>query len=123
MVEAILSLFFLALFAFVSASTAVLVWATAYRSRSGTFLATLLDRRMARCGGARAPRVAHWAVWAVVALVVPLLVALSTEARQPLLYLPAATTTVLGLIACCLAAGSIGALALARIIRWRGGMP
>ncbi len=115
MVEAILALFFLALFAFVSASAAVLVWATAYRSRSGAFLATLPlpDGALWWCaaveGGA-------WAVWAVVALVVPLLLALASEARQPLLYLPAATIAVLGLIACCLSAGAIGALALARLI-------
>jgi len=115
LVESVLSLFFLALFFFVSASDAVLVWATLFRTRSGSFQAALpiTDRDLWWTAVVEG---GFWAAWAVVVLAIPLFLALATDARSPLSFVAACGISTGGFLACCLALGGVGALVLARIL-------
>jgi ABC-2 type transport system permease protein len=115
LLESLLALFFLALLVFVSVSDAVLVWAALFRTRVGSFQAALPipDRQLwwvtASEGGL-------WAGWSILALAAPMVGALATEARAPLLFLPAAFAAMLSFLLLCMAIGGVGALALARVI-------
>jgi len=115
LVESVLALFFLALFFFVTASDAVLVWATLFRTRSGAFQAALpvTDRDLWWTAVVEG---GFWAAWAVVVLAIPLFVALATDARAPLPFIAACGIATCGFLACCLALGGVGALVLARIL-------
>jgi ABC-2 type transport system permease protein len=113
--ESLLSLFFLTLLVFVTASDAVLVWAALFRTRAGAFQAALplADHHL---WSATAAEGGFWAGWSIIALAVPLVAALATEAARPLPFIVAALLAMGGFLACCMAGGSVGALLLARII-------
>ncbi|MBA3707939.1 MAG: hypothetical protein H0W83_03850 [Planctomycetes bacterium] len=115
LVESLLALFFFALFFLVALSDAVLVWSALFRTRSASFHASLpiADRTIFWAafleGG-------FWASWAVSALAVPLVIALATEAHDPLGYILVAGAAMAAFVACCMAAGSLLAMLLARAI-------
>lgn len=123
LLEVLLALFLFTLSVMVVISDVVLVWSGLFRTRAAWFQAALpcTDRGLF---WAAALEGGLWAGWAVVVLVAPLVGTLALEAAQPLLYLPVAILAVLAFIACCLAAGSLGALLLARLIPLlRRGLP
>jgi ABC-2 type transport system permease protein len=127
LVESLLSLFFFTLFFLVTISDTVLVWGALFRSRSAAFHAQLplTDRQLFwGCsveGGL-------WSSWAVLVLAIPLVGALVADRLFPGLRwapfsLPAALmmtggalVAVVSFVVCCMGAGAIGALLLARII-------
>jgi ABC-2 type transport system permease protein len=115
LLESLLALFFLTMGVLVTISDTVLVWATLYRTRSASFHAALpLTDRAVFWGAALEGGL--WASWAVLVLVLPLIGTLVREAAQPLLFAPAALATLLCLVALGMAAGALGAQALARLI-------
>jgi len=115
LLESLLGVFFFALFFLVVISDMVVVWSGLFRSRSGIFQAQapIDDRALywtaAIEGG-------MWSSWAVVVLALPLVGTLTSEAAQPWLYAPAGLAALFAFILCCVAAGSVGALLLARLI-------
>ena len=127
LVESLLSLFFFTLFFLVTISDTVLVWGALFRSRSASFHAQLplTDRQLFwGCsveGGL-------WSSWAVLVLAVPLVGALVLDrmfpgmkwagiAPQDILAMTAgALIAVVSFVICCMGAGAIGALLLARLI-------
>jgi ABC-2 type transport system permease protein len=127
LVESLLSLFFFTLFFLVTISDTVLVWGALFRSRSAAFHAQLplTDRQLYwGCsveGGL-------WSSWAVLVLAVPLVGALVADRLFPgLRWAPfslvealtitgGALVAVVSFVVCCMGAGAIGALLLARLI-------
>ncbi|MBA2479690.1 MAG: hypothetical protein H0V44_03430 [Planctomycetes bacterium] len=115
LVESLLALFFFALFFLVAFSDAVLVWSALFRTRSAVFHASLpvTDSSIFWAsyleGG-------FWASWAVLALAVPLVLALATQAVHPLGYALGSTLAMLAFVACCMSTGSVLALAMARLL-------
>lgn len=115
LLEVLLGLFLFTLSVLVIASDTVLVWAALFRSRTALFHATLPwdDRRLFWVGAVDGGILAGWAV---LMLVAPLVGVLATEAAQPVWFVPMAIAGLLAFIGCCLAAGALGALILARLI-------
>ena len=115
LLESLLGVFFFALFFLVVVSDMVVVWSGLFRSRTAIFQAQapIDDRALywiaAIEGGL-------WSSWAVVVLALPLIGALTSEAAQPWRYAPAGMAVLIAFILCCVAAGSVGALLLARLI-------
>ncbi len=127
LMESLLSLFFFTLFFLVTISDTVLVWGALFRSRSASFHAQLplTDRELFwGCsveGGL-------WSSWAVLVLAVPLVGALVADRLFPggsfaafdagaaLLMTGGALVAVLSFVICCMGAGALGSLALARLI-------
>ena len=115
LVESLLGVFFFALFFLVLISDMVVVWSGLFRSRTAIFQAQgpIDDRTLywiaAIEGG-------MWSSWAVVVLALPLVGTLTREAAQPWLYAPAGLAVLFIFILCCVAAGAVGALLLARLI-------
>ena len=127
LVESLLSLFFFTLFFLVTISDTVLVWGALFRSRSASFHAQLplTDRELFwGCsveGGL-------WSSWAVLVLAVPLVGALVADRLFPggfwrsvhvggaLLMTAGALTAVVAFVTCCMGAGALGSLLLARLI-------
>ena len=115
LLESLLGVFFFALFFLVVISDMVVVWSGLFRSRAAIFQAQgpIDDRALywiaALEGGL-------WSSWAVVVLALPLVGTLTREAAQPWLYAPAGLAVLFAFILCCIAAGSVGALLLARLI-------
>ncbi len=127
LIESLLSLFFFTLFFLVIISDTVLVWGALFRSRSASFHAQLplTDRHLFwGCsveGGL-------WSSWAVLVLAVPLVGALVVDRVCPggiwvpftVLELMAMTagalTAVVAFVTCCMGAGALGSLLLARLI-------
>jgi ABC-2 type transport system permease protein len=127
LVESLLSLFFFTLFFLVTISDTVLVWGALFRSRAAVFHAQLplTDRQLFwGCsveGGL-------WSSWAVLVLAVPLVGALVLDRLFPGLrwsspapldavaMTAGALAAVLSFVVCCMGAGAIGALLLARLI-------
>lgn len=130
LVESLLSLFFFTLFFLVTISDTVLVWGGLFRSRSAGFHAQLPFTERGLYWGA-AIEGGLWSSWAVVVLALPLVGALVGDRVFPELAagslrgfdpLAAALMTVSSLAAlmafvlCCVAAGALGSLLLARLI-------
>jgi ABC-2 type transport system permease protein len=127
LIESLLSLFFFTLFFLVTISDTVLVWGALFRSRAASFHAQLplTDRQLYwGCsveGGL-------WSSWAVLVLAVPLVGALVIDRLFPggtwvwfsplhaLLMTIGALIAVLSFVACCMGAGALGSLLLARLI-------
>lgn len=127
LVESLLSLFFFTLFFLVTISDTVLVWGALFRSRSAAFHAQLplTDRQLFwGCsveGGL-------WSSWAVLVLAIPLVGALVCDRLFPglrwspiapfeaLAMAGGALLAVISFVVCCMGAGAIGALLLARLI-------
>ncbi len=127
LVESLLSLFFFTLFFLVTISDTVLVWGALFRSRAAAFHAQLplTDRQLFwGCsveGGL-------WSSWAVLVLAVPLVGALVLDRLFPglrwapvpplaaLAMTAGALVAVLSFVVCCMGAGAIGSLLLARLI-------
>lgn len=115
LLETLLGVFFFALFFLVVLSHMVVAWSALFRSRSAVYQAQLPvdDRALFWTalveGGA-------WSSWAVVVLALPLIGTLTAEAAQRGRYALAATVVLAAFIAVCIAAGSLGALLLARLI-------
>ncbi len=127
LVESLLSLFFFTLFFLVTISDTVLVWGALFRSRAAAFHAQLplTDRQLFwGCsveGGL-------WSSWAVLVLAVPLVGALVLDRLFPdlqwvafapleaLAMTAGALVAVLSFVICCMGAGAVGALLLARLI-------
>jgi ABC-2 type transport system permease protein len=115
LLESLLALFFFSLYFLVAISDAVLVWSALFRTRSAAFHASLpiSDRAVFWAafieGG-------FWASWAVMALAVPMMLALATETEHPLGYALSAAAIMLAFVACCMSTGSILAMAMARAI-------
>jgi len=115
LVDTLLALFFFCLFFLVLISDAVLVWSALLRTRAALFQAQLpVDDRALYWSAVVEGGL--WAGWAVLVLALPLAIALAVGAARPASYLPAALATLIAFIACCCAAGSLGALLLARLI-------
>ncbi len=127
LVESLLSLFFFTLFFLVTVSSTVLIWGALFRSRSATFHAQMpLSDRDLYWGSAIEGGL--WSSWAVLVLGVPLVGALVLDQIFPkgiwvtfpiiqtLIMIGAAFIAVLSFILCCIGAGALGALILARII-------
>jgi ABC-2 type transport system permease protein len=115
LLESLLGVFFFALFFLVLLSHMVVAWSGLFRSRAGIFQAQApIDDRalywVATVEGGM------WSSWAVVVLALPMVGTLTREAAQPWRYAPAGLLTLLAFILCCVAAGSVGALLLARLI-------
>ena len=130
LVESLLSLFFFTLFFLVTISDTVLVWGGLFRSRAAGFHAQLPFTERGLYWGA-AIEGGLWSSWAVVVLALPLVGALVGDRVFPDLNsgslrgfapLTAALMTVSALMAlmvfilCCVAAGAVGSLLLARLI-------
>ena len=115
LLESLLGVFFFALFFLVVISDMVVVWSGLFRSRTALFQAQgpIDDRALywiaAIEGG-------MWSSWAVVVLALPLVGTLTREAAQPWHYAPAGLAILFAFILCCVAAGAVGALLLARLI-------
>jgi ABC-2 type transport system permease protein len=123
LMEVLLALFLFTVQMMVIASDLVLVWSALFRTRSAAFHAALpfTDRQL--FWGAAAEG-GLWSGWAVLVLIAPLVGSLALESVQTWAYLPVATIAVLAFVLCCLAAGSLGALILARLIPLlRRGLP
>jgi ABC-2 type transport system permease protein len=127
LVESLLSLFFFTLLFLVTISDTVLVWGSLFRSRAASFHAQLpLTERQLFWGGSVEGGL--WSSWAVLVLAVPLVGALVLDRLFPggilqrfdllsaFLMTVGALAAVLSFIACCMGAGSLGALLLARLI-------
>ncbi len=115
LLESLLALFFFTLFFLVTISDAVLVWSALFRTRAGAFQAAL-PLSDVQLYWAASVEGGFWAGWAVMVLVAPLVGSLATEAASPLLFVPAAAAVMAALIACCMAAGALGAMVLARVV-------
>jgi ABC-2 type transport system permease protein len=127
LVESLLSLFFFTLFFLVTISDTVLVWGALFRSRAASFHAQLplTDRQLFwGCsveGGL-------WSSWAVLVLAVPLVGALVLDRLFPggyfstfspitaVVMTAGALLAVIAFITCCMGAGAVGSLLLARLI-------
>jgi ABC-2 type transport system permease protein len=127
LLESLLSLFFFTLFFLVTISDMVLVWGALFRSRSASFHAQLpLQDRHLYWGCSVEGGL--WSSWAVLVLGVPLVAALVLDrlfpggrwtSFDPLYALPmvlGAFTAVLAFVFCCMGAGALGSMLLARII-------
>ncbi len=131
LVESLLSLFFFTLFFLVTISDTVLVWGGLFRSRAAGFHAQLPFTERGLYWGA-AIEGGLWSSWAVVVLALPLVGALvgdrvfpelaNTGSLRGFALLPALLMTVSSLMAlmafilCCVSAGALGSLLLARLI-------
>ena len=115
LIETLLGVFFFALFFLVAISDVVVVWSGLFRSRAAVFQAqTPIDDRALFWtasieGGA-------WSSWSVLVLALPLVGTIAAEAAQPGLFVLAALVVLASFVLCCLSFGSLGALALARLI-------
>ena len=128
LLESLLSLFFFTLFFLVTISDTVLVWGALFRSRSALFHAQLpLTERQLFWGCAVEGGL--WSSWAVLVLAVPLVGALvidrlfpgmssfaSLSVTEALMMTGGALTAILAFVLCCMAAGALGSLLLARLI-------
>ena len=128
LLESLLSLFFFTLFFLVTISDTVLVWGALFRSRSASFHAQLpLTERQLFWGCAVEGGL--WSSWAVLVLAVPLVGALVFDRLFPgmtsfglfnvtdaVLMTGGALVAVLSFVVCCMAAGALGSLLLARLI-------
>ncbi|MDA3960631.1 MAG: hypothetical protein PF961_07555 [Planctomycetota bacterium] len=124
LMRSLLNLFFFVLFFLVVLSNSLVVWSALFRTHAATFQAQLPVTNRSLYWAA-AVEGGLWAGWAVLVLAVPLVLALSTEALQPWLFIPAAFATLLAFLTVCMAGGALGAVLLARVIPilrrgWRG---
>jgi ABC-2 type transport system permease protein len=127
LVESLLSLFFFTLFFLVSISDTVLVWGALFRSRAASFHAQLplTDRQVYWGAGIEG---GLWSSWAVLVLMCPLVAALvhdalSSGAAPDTWTVGTAVAMTAGagaaltvFVVCCMAAGALGALLLARLL-------
>jgi ABC-2 type transport system permease protein len=127
LVESLLSLFFFTLFFLVTISDTVLVWGGLFRSRAAGFHAQLPFTERGLYWGA-AIEGGLWSSWAVVVLALPLVGALVADRLFPegllrpfalggaLLMTASSLAALAAFILCCVAAGALGSLLLARLI-------
>ena len=124
LIEAVIGLFFFALFFLMCISDMVVTWTALFLSETAVYQGQLpLSNRALYWstfseGGL-------WSGWALLVLAVPLLLALSGEAAQQWLYLPAAALSFLTFFLCCMATGGLCAIILGRMIpyarrSWKG---
>ncbi len=127
LIESLLSLFFFTLFFLVTISSTVLIWGSLFRSRSATFHAQmpLSDRELFWGSSIEG---GLWSSWAVLVLAVPLVGALVLDRLFPdglwapfsllptMLMVGSALIAMFAFIICCIGAGALGALLLARLI-------
>jgi ABC-2 type transport system permease protein len=124
LLRSLLNLFFFALFFLVLLSNALVVWSGLFRTKTAIYQAQLPVTSRSLYWAA-AVEGGLWAGWAVLVLAVPLILALTFEASQPLWFIPTSLAILFGFLACCMAGGALGAVLLARLIPlmrrgWRG---
>ena len=124
LVESVVGLFFFALYFLMCISDMVVAWTALFRSESAVFQGQLPVSNRALFWNAYAEG-GLWSGWALLVLAVPLLLALSGEAAQPFLYLPAAFITFFMFFSCCMSTGGLCAILLGRLIPylrrgWKG---
>ena len=115
LLRGVLALFFFALFFLAAMSVTVAVWGALFRTRSAKHQAMLPLTNSDLYWGATLEG-GLWAGWALLVLAMPLVLALASEAAVPWLFIPASLVTLIAFQICCMAAGGLGAIILARLI-------
>ncbi len=122
LIEAIIALFFFALYFLMCISDMVVSWTSLFRSESAVFQGQLPISNRALYWSAFTEG-GLWSGWALLVLAVPLVLSLQAEAAEPYLYLPAAVVTFVGFFCCCMSTGGLCSILLGRLIPYlRRGM-
>jgi len=115
LLRSLLNLFFFALFFMVLFSDALVVWSGIFRTTGARYQAQLPLTNRALYWGA-AVEGGMWAGWAVLVLTVPLVAGLAVDSAEPWLFVPGGMIALLAFLFCCVAAGALGAVLLARVM-------